>query len=357
VAPTLLQWGGAPAEGLDVGLLGGEGPGGAWLLENEDVYYSCRWRALRGIVADGYLLIDGARPRLFRLDDDPLRDRAAEDADRVAALRAMRSERMQAEKPRGWHRPLGFEPAEAEALARLGYSVPGGGGASDSPDLPDPLERRDDLVLRSQALHGLVKARQEAGYDMLLTGQLAKSTQAERMADREKMKAPLQAAMERVEELKTRNPADPAVPFLSGMVLASLQNYGAAVNSLVRAVVATPFSAELRYNFAVCLMRAGQPLFAESEMNRAVTLDPRFLPAYRWFIAYYAQQKSFGLSAWWFHRLESGWEESAAIVANMHRARAKVEDGLESFGQEIREPEGFPAPSLLPEGLRTKVEE
>jgi len=120
---------------------------------------NCRWSSLRAWTAGDWKLIDGSRAELFHLAEDPgeTRDRAAEEAPRVARMRADLRAAMARMAPGGDHaRTAAITPEQEANLKSLGYvGGSGGGGELDEPGLPDPRDRvqfyeRMQIILRAQ---------------------------------------------------------------------------------------------------------------------------------------------------------------------------------------------------------------
>ena len=120
---------------------------------------NCRWSSLRAWTADDWKLIDGSRAELFHLSDDPheTQDRAAEEAPRVARMRAALHAAVAKMAPAGDQaRTATITPDQEATLKSLGYvGGSGGGGTLDEPGLPDPRDRvqfyeRLQIILRAQ---------------------------------------------------------------------------------------------------------------------------------------------------------------------------------------------------------------
>ncbi|HEV7501852.1 MAG TPA: sulfatase-like hydrolase/transferase, partial [Vicinamibacteria bacterium] len=120
---------------------------------------NCRWSSLRAWTADDWKLIDGSRAELFHLSEDPheTRDRAVEEAPRVARMRAALHAAVATMAPAGDQaRTATITPDQEATLKSLGYvGGSGGGGTLDEPGLPDPRDRvqfyeRMQIILRAQ---------------------------------------------------------------------------------------------------------------------------------------------------------------------------------------------------------------
>jgi len=120
---------------------------------------NCRWSSLRAWTAGDWKLIDGSRAELFHLAEDPgeTRDRATEEAPRVARMRADLRAALAKMAPGGDRaRTAAITPEQEANLKSLGYvGGSGGGGELDEPGLPDPRDRvqlyeRMQIILRAQ---------------------------------------------------------------------------------------------------------------------------------------------------------------------------------------------------------------
>jgi arylsulfatase A-like enzyme/tetratricopeptide (TPR) repeat protein len=176
LAPTLLRLLGLPRRpemtGRDLvpALRGERIPPEPLYAESLFGRLNCRWSSLRAWTADDWKLIDGSRAELFHLSEDPgeTRDRAAEEAPRVARMRASLHAAMAKMGPGGDRaRTATLTPDQEAALKSLGYvGGSGGGGELDEPGLPDPRDRvqlyeRMQIILRAQNIP-LERASEEA---------------------------------------------------------------------------------------------------------------------------------------------------------------------------------------------------
>ncbi len=232
-------------------------------------YHSFRWRALRGLVAEGHKLIDGVEPELYALAEDPgeLRDLAATQPERLARLRSRLDEVEEGARPLGWSRSRDVEAEEGERLRALGYATGVAGGDPFSGDLPDPRERIGDLELVAAVANSLSEA---AKVRPLEPGSFHGGPRGER--------SPRYRLMARAKrwllELRERNPDDPHVYVELGLVESLLANYAAAVPLLERAVELQPQNAALHYHLAHAYDAEGRPRHALRAMRAADALEP-----------------------------------------------------------------------------------
>jgi len=165
VAPTLLRLLGLepPAEmtGRDLRAAFAGRPLEPQPLYGESLFgrLNCRWSTLRSWTVDEWKLVDGSRAELFDLADDPgeTRDRAAEQAPRVARMRAALHAAVLKMAPGGDRaHTASISPEQEATLKSLGYvGGTGGRGDLDQPGLPDPRDRvqlyeRLQVILRAQ---------------------------------------------------------------------------------------------------------------------------------------------------------------------------------------------------------------
>jgi arylsulfatase A-like enzyme/tetratricopeptide (TPR) repeat protein len=107
---------------------------------------NCRWASLRSWTEGDWKLINGARPELYDLEHDPdeVRDRAAEEGERVERMRQGLAAALSRMAPGGDSaHAVALSPDQQERLRSLGYALGGSGGAGaiDEPGLPDPRLR------------------------------------------------------------------------------------------------------------------------------------------------------------------------------------------------------------------------
>jgi choline-sulfatase len=144
VAPTVVKLLGLPAldaDGIDLSpaLNGGDVPDRVLYAESFAPLLDFGWSPLRSVREAGWKLIDAPRPELFAVRDDPTetKDRASEEAVRVAALKAQVARYSGADVTTS----VKQDPQAAARLQALGYV--GGGPAPAGGSRPDPKDRRE----------------------------------------------------------------------------------------------------------------------------------------------------------------------------------------------------------------------
>lgn len=171
VSPTILDLLGLPpgaemqGRSLRPLLEGGELAPEPALMETWYNWFRFGWAPTRALVTGGWKVIEGPRPRLFHLaeDEQELRDLAAREPDRVAALleQLRRLERrFESGRPER-SVAVAADPETQRQLQALGYLGGGGGGADlravrfPSPQelagLPDPADHTLELLYANSA--------------------------------------------------------------------------------------------------------------------------------------------------------------------------------------------------------------
>jgi arylsulfatase A-like enzyme len=237
----------------------------ALYLHSLHPYYSLRWHALRGVLWDGYKLVQGSEAELYALKSDPgeLRDIANQQPARVSDLSA-RLDRLLAEHaPLGWAQNRRVSEGESELLASLGYVA----GADDGEDpfdlaLPDPRQRIGDVDLSSAIDTSLEQWNKVA------------SQYTSQRQRREKGGHFLETAHTLVLELQRRNPRDPRIPLLLGAILNDFGNVEGAIPPLERAVRERPMDPNRHAHLAESYKRVGRPDDAVAELKIAIELFP-----------------------------------------------------------------------------------
>jgi arylsulfatase A-like enzyme/tetratricopeptide (TPR) repeat protein len=198
------------------------------------------WSALRSIVDERFHYIEGPRPELYDLGEDPheRHDLAGAQPERAAALA-----RALAQVSAGPQRPGPVDPQQAEALAALGY-VGGVRERGDSGALPNP---KDELPSLGRLREGfrLAAAGQDAQAALVLGG------------------------------LVHDHPAMVEAWIRLGEVLDGMGRYDQAVTALTQALERSPAPlADVRVSLGYAQLHAGRPQAAAADAQRALPLVP-----------------------------------------------------------------------------------
>ncbi len=244
-------------------------PGRSIYVESLLPYHSFRWRALRGLIEDGYKLVAFESPELYALAVDPgeRRDLAAAEPERVARLQQRLTELEARDADLGWGRTRSVDARERELLYALGYSGGAGGADPFDPGLPDPRQRIEDLDLVTAANTLLFRASNQTPLE---PGAFAARPDGEAVPGRELVRkaAPLLRA------LRDRNPHDPHVYTDLGIVNSLLGRPEQALPLLEEAVRLRPGDAALHYHLAHAYEATGERESSVRAMRAALALDP-----------------------------------------------------------------------------------
>ncbi|MHC5210876.1 MAG: sulfatase [Planctomycetota bacterium] len=310
-------------------------PGRSLYLESLLPFHQHRWQPLRGLVWQGWKLIDTEPPELYALGEDAGEqdDRAQAEAGRVHAARAEMASLL------GRHRavPLASSaPAEIEReqLEALGYM--GGDVAGDPFDasLPLPRERAELIVRKVEAADRL-----REGLEALAAG--APHAQAL-----------LAEARTQLEALLAIDAADPQATQNLGALEIALGNHAAAIVPLELHALAVPRSARTRTSLAFCYEATGHPDWAVAEMQKAVTIDPTWPLPYRWLADHHVRAGEQGRALWWMQELQRNRRGRSDAARVQDEGIDRLAEALGDQGIGPVPPSGFPATDLVPEGRR-----
>lgn len=232
-------------------------------------YYSFRWRALRGVIEDGYKLVESGGWRLYALDEDPgeEHDIAALEPERVARMAEQLKQLEARDTDLGWVRTRAVDARERELLEELGYAAGAPGGDPFDPALPAPEQRLGDLHIITSAGALLLRAAQKAPLE---PGAFAERPDGSRVAGR----ALVLRARKLLLELRQNNPEDPHVYSELGKVESLLGHPDVALPLLQRAALLQPGDAAVQYHLAHAYATAGRSAEARRAMQEARALDP-----------------------------------------------------------------------------------
>jgi choline-sulfatase len=236
-------------------------------LETLLPFYSLHWRALRGLVADGYKLIEGPQPELYALDDDAgeENDLAEREPARVQAMERQ-LEQIVSRPSLGWGRRHGSSAEEAERLAALGYVVGTSDGDPFAADLSDPRDRVQDVLRYVRAERLLLRGVRLLPDDPVELARVEPAKQ-QRALDG------LREARDMLATLYERDPGNPYLAYRLGMAESKLGNHAAALPLLELARLHHP-DARLHYRLGLAYEAAGRRGDARREVRAAHAIDP-----------------------------------------------------------------------------------
>lgn len=230
-------------------------------VESEYGHHSLGWAPLYGVRRGRYKVVDAPRSELYDLERDPgeltdlapalptVKEALAED------LEAFKAASVDARAPA----PAVMDDVSRQALEALGYV--------DSPDIvrrpgaeePDPK----DAI-------GYIAAR-ERGRLALGQGRLAEARAA-------------------LEGVLAESPEDEVTLGMLGIIALHQQRYAEAEGTFRRVLQRRAVSPALLYNLAIATHHLGRRLEAAELLRDAITLDPRFAPAYRLLVTHHQLQ-------------------------------------------------------------------
>jgi len=311
------------------------GPGRALYLESLLPLHQHRWQPLRGVVWDGWKLIDTSPPELYALDDDPREtvERTEAEPARLAAAR----EHLAALLAR--HRTVALEaqaPTEAERgqLEALGYVGSAVEGDPFDAALPLPRERAGQIEVKVAAARVLREGLEAFG---------AGAPGAQAMLD---------DARARLAALLAIDPSDPTATQLLGMLEMALGRHAEAIPPLEANAIAVPRSARTRFSLAQCYAATGRADWAVAEMQKAVTLDPTWPTPYRWLAEHHVRAGEPGRALWWLEELSRRRHTGAGTARARDEGLERLADSLRAQRVTSQPPDSFPATDFLPEGRR-----
>jgi hypothetical protein len=239
-------------------------------LESLLPYHSFRWRGLRGVVENGYKLVDSGSPELYALFEDPHErsNLAAQEPEHVASLRARLEGLGAPGVDLGWGAPRELDAGDLEQLRALGYLSQDGGEDPFSNALPDPRDRLEDLALVTTANRLVHDASR---LQALEPGAFAEDPAGGEVPGRPQMRK----ARRTLQRLLERNADDPWAQAELAKVLSLLAVRDRALPLLEGAVSLRPADPVLHYHLAHAYDAAGQPAEARLAMRTALALDPQ----------------------------------------------------------------------------------
>lgn len=232
-------------------------------------FHSFRWRALRGLIEDGYKLVEFQSPELYALSEDAgeQRNLAAAEPERVARLQQKLRELVARDADLGWGQARSVDAREREMLHALGYTGGAGGSGPFDPGLPDPRERVGDISLVMTASTFLFMASKQTPLE---PGAFVDGPDGEPVPGREL----IGKAARMLRELRERNPRDPHVYTDLGTIYSLLGRPELARPLLEEAVRLRPGDAALHYHLAHAYEATGELGSSVRAMRAALALDP-----------------------------------------------------------------------------------
>ncbi len=350
VAPALLAALGVSIEGDGTAPslwddVSATGPARSIYLESFLPFYSFRWRPLLGLVNGDLKWIAAGTDELYDLSSDPTEsvNLAIVETGRAAEMREVLERRTIPRKSLADR--LVVDEEERQKLERLGYVIATFTEPPDFTGLPDPRERIGDLDLRERAKVLLQEGRELLGQDEILRD--GKVPEAVRDPGRRAQgRARLDEARSLLEQLRVNHPLDPSVDEAIGTVEIARGDFAAAVEPLERALVSNTGQTSARYNLAIAYLNTGRRDFARLEMQKLLTVEPRFVLAFRFLVQLHGEGGELGRALWWMQRLEGVLEDAPAELLDV---RTRIERMKQRNVQPEPAPD-FPTPDLIPEG-------
>jgi arylsulfatase A-like enzyme len=325
LAPTLLALAGLPTGGRT---LLEEGPRSLY-VESRLPYHSLRWRALRGLVWQEHKLVEGARHELYDLRRDPgeEHDLAADDPERVAALRR-RLEGMRADGgDASWASPRALDAADRSQLEALGYLAGSGGGDPLDPALPDPRARIGDLAVLERA--GVALEASAA-----LTNSAPAATAWQNAERRAEVRRRLEAARGELRSALAGNPGNFQLGASLGAVETRLGHVAEAIRLLEEARRVQPTALDNLYNLADAYQRADRTRDALRTIDEIHRADPDFLPVYMWMSSYHASRDEYGQAVGWMQELARRTRADPVSHREVEARLAALSAAMHERGQE-----------------------
>lgn len=326
----------------------------ALYLETFLPFYAQRWAPQQALIWRGHKLIHTRRPELYDLRNDPgeTRDLTAAKPELAATMQERLGDLISAHPTLGISRVDPVRQRDLAALAALGYTAGTLGENPFDQSLPDTKDGIADIVKEGTALFDLTEGRRLLG--LTAAGGSAADSAAYPVPDDERQREAdirLERARGLYSELVSRYPG--RAEFLAQLALAeaSLGQAKQAADTCERLVLQQPQEATHRVQLALAYAALGRPDWARGEMQKAVALDRRTSPAYKWLAAHHEQQSELGRAAFWLAEQERfllGDDNLKRIVRVEAQRLAQLARDL---SQEISGPPEYPRPDLAPERL------
>ncbi len=363
VAPTLLELAGLATDGLAataarslLQTIAQPDADRAIYVESLLPFHSYRWHPLQALVWNGWKLIQGRDPQLFRLADDPqeAHDRGPDEPDLVARMQERLRALVAESAALGWQENHSLTDADRAALAKLGYVA--GASAEDPFDasLPEPRERIGDLALSMRARELVQQGRVMMGLDPATAASFAALPEATRLQRQEQGRQKLQEARALVAKVRAANPRDGEIDKIEGFLLLTLGDFTAALEAFERLCTSEVAEAGSRFNLALCYQQTGHEEWAVREMMKVVAIEPRFTKAYEWLAQYHGQKGEHARGAFWLQQHAKN-APNAEERRRIDRMLSSVMRELKKRGVAIDVPPDHPLLEKLPEGVLARM--
>jgi tetratricopeptide (TPR) repeat protein len=249
------------------------------------------------VVWNGYKLIQGSRPQLYALDDDPLenRDLADEQPSKVSDLTARLTRLVDDHQPLGWAESRSVDDDERRLLESLGYVV---GTAGDNPrdaTLPDPQDKIGEIAILDEASRNLQR---------WFAVESESSTAWQRDQKGRKFLEKAKAIATPLRESKARD-----VLLMRGIIEYELGNVSAAIPLFEQAVRMTPREATYRGKLAKAYWKAGRRTDATKELQVAITLVSQQPVYYQVLIQWYLDSGDVEQATRWMDRFSTAMKD------------------------------------------------
>ena len=262
-------------------------------------YYSFGWRGLESVVWKGFKLIQGSRPELYALEDDPaeIRDLADEQPSKVRDLKARLAGLVAEHQPLGWADSRRVDEDDRQLLESLGYVI---GAARENPldaTLPDPREK----ILEIARIDGAVKY-----LSRWIEVKRTSATAWQREQNGRKFLEKAKAIAMPLRESKARD-----VLLLRGIIEYELGNPSAAIPLFEQIIRTRPHEATTRGKLAEAYWKAGRREAATSELETAISLVSQQPLYYQVLIGWYIESGDIEQASRWMDRYSSAMEDGS----------------------------------------------
>jgi len=322
LAPTLLDLAGIdPGAMPDVhlpSLLAPDSEDRPLYAEAYNPYYTFRWHASRGVISGAYKLIEGKQAELYDRSSDPgeVRDLAAEEPQRVAALGEALDALLAANPPLGWADTREVGAKEQRMLESLGYLESDTGGDPFDPALPDARERVGDIAR-------IEKAGEWDHQAQAILADLPPVAFERRERERE-ARALRERARDLLADVTAANPSDPFALGRLASVELSLENYDEAARLLERVVSLEPGGSVAHFNLGSALLGLGRVEEGVREIETAIALEPIQPRYYLRLARHYSEAGDLDQATHWLETAAEHMDPNDPMAAQIVAFRERV---------------------------------